>query len=269
MSQFSFIQITDHHLPERETDLVKAFSPAHSFRLVLRHIAQNTAARADFILSSGDLVDPATEQSYTNLCRMLELQPGSMPPGPCKVTIEGLRDYPVYFMPGNHDERYLFLQHLFRQAQPAPLVNTSFQHQGVRFICLDMGAGAKAVLYPETLDFLSQALLTPQPTIVLTHHHVTPIGARWLDAFIADDIHRFWEQLTKPSVRPRILGVISAHTHITYEEIVGGIPVYGLRSTAAPFALQDEPLLTLQPPHYRLFTVQDGLLTTRIFEVNV
>ena len=33
------------------------------------------------------------------------------------------------------------------------------------------------------------------------------------------------------------------------------------------FRRLDEPLLTLQPPHYRIFTVKDDLLTSRIFEV--
>lgn len=267
MDGFSFIQITDHHLPENESDLVLGYSPAYALRAVLRHIAQNTAWRADFIISTGDLVDPATTIAYQNLHQMLDLQLAPAPPGPGLVTIEGLQGYPVYFMPGNHDQRHLFLQHLFSGAHQTSLVNATIQHKGVQLICLDMGANAKATLYDETLDFLTQAMSAEMRVIIVTHHHVVPIGSRWLDEFIADGIQDFWELLTRPEFRPKIMGVISAHTHITYEKIVSGIPVFGLRSTGIPFAHLDEPLFTLQPPHYRLFRVQDGLLTTRLFEV--
>ena len=88
-------------------------------------------------------------------------------------------------------------------------------------------------------------------------------------AFIADDIQVLWDLLVAPRVNGKLLGVLSGHTHITYERFYKGIPVFGLRSTTFSFALQDEPLAVLEPPHYRLVSVQDGLLTTRIFEVNL
>mgnify|MGYP000704716357 CR=1 FL=1 len=44
MSRFAFIQISDHHLPEREDDLVRGFSPSYAFRATLRHIAWKQSA---------------------------------------------------------------------------------------------------------------------------------------------------------------------------------------------------------------------------------
>jgi 3',5'-cyclic-AMP phosphodiesterase len=267
MADFAFLQITDHHLPEQESDLPRGFSPYYSLRAVLRHIAQNLGASADFVLSTGDLVEPATPQAYQNLFQMMQLQPGREPPGPGWVTIEGLQSQAIYFMPGNHDDRLLFQKYLFTQAAPDPLINASFEHKGVQFICLDMGAEPKAMLYRQTLDYLARALNSSLPTIIVTHHHVVPVGARWLDEYIADDIHKFWELLTTSAKHKKILGVISAHSHITYERSIEGILVFGLRSTAFPFAPVDEPLLTLLPPHYRLFEVKDSKLTSRVFEV--
>lgn len=267
MSDFSFIQITDHHLPEDMTALVRGFSPGHAMRAVLRHIASHTAEQADFILSTGDLVDPATKEAYQNFRSLFQLQPAAHPPGPGEISIEGLQEYPFYAIPGNHDERSLFQQHLFSNSSRSPLINAAFQNKGIQFVCLDMGAEAKAHLYPETLDFLKRSLQADLPTIVVTHHHVTPIGAGWLDNFIADGIQDFWQALSASHVAGKILGVVSGHVHISYEEIVHGIPVFGLRSTAFPFARLEKPLYTLQPPHYRLFTVRDGVLTSRIFEV--
>ena len=269
MNNFSFIQISDHHLPERESDLVRGFSPTFTFRSVLRHIAEHTAQHADFILSTGDLVDPCSEAGYQNARRLLGLAPAENPGKPGEINIEGLQHFPMHFIPGNHDDRLLFLQHLFTRAPSNTLVNYAFQHKGVQFICLDMGAEPKAVLYPETLDFLAQALHNDVPTILVTHHHIVPIGSRWLDAFIADGIQNLWKMLTAPEVNGRLLAVLSGHTHITYEKYYKGIPVFGLRSTTFSFALQDAPLTVLEPPHYRLVSLQDGLLTTRIFEVRL
>ena len=58
---FSFIQITDHHLLESEDAHREGFVPGHALRMVLRHIARDTADKADFLLSTGDLVEPPTE----------------------------------------------------------------------------------------------------------------------------------------------------------------------------------------------------------------
>lgn len=269
MENFAFIQITDHHLPEQETDLPRGFSPAYSLRIVLRHIAKNAGKHADFILSTGDLVDPATQLAYQNLCQMIKLKPAQKPPGPGWVTIEGLQNQAIYFIPGNHDDRALFQQYLFTQASHQALINATFLHKGIQFVCLDMGADAKASLFDDTLIYLSQALDADLPTIVVTHHHVVPVGARWLDDFIADDIHKFWDLLTAGKHKKNILGLISAHSHITYDKVVDGISVFGVRSTAFPFALQDEPLLTLLPPQYRLFEITDGKLTSQVFEVEL
>jgi len=66
-----------------------------------------------------------------------------------------------------------------------------------------------------------------------------------------------------------VLGILCGHTHMTYEEEYKGIPILGLRSTAFPFARTDEPLMLLAPPHYRVVHIQDGVLTSRIFEVPI
>jgi len=261
---FSFIQTTDHHVTASETELLKGFSTRHAFRTVLRHIAQHVGEHADFIISTGDLVDHPSKITYQAFLNMLNARnPSSEIPGPLFISAEGFQEFPMYLLPGNHDDRSNFFKYLFPKSSPISLINASFTHKGVQFICLDWGPNTKAVAHPEMLDFLAQALGTDLPSIIVMHHQVVKIGSRWLDDFIADDVSRFWKIVTGR----KVLGIFSGHVHTTYERVVNGIPVFGLRSTAAPFALQDEPLTCLLPPHYRLVTVQDGILTTRIFEV--
>ena len=142
-------------------------------------------------------------------------------------------------------------------------LNIWFEHGGVRFVFVDWGRRAKASSTPGMFEFLSRALEAGRPAVILTHHHVTPIGVAWLDAFIADDVDRFWEIVR----HKHVLGVLSGHVHMTTETVVEGIPVLTLRSTAFQFARQARPLLTLEPPHYRLVTIDGDVLTSRVFEV--
>ena len=218
---FSFIQITDHHILDSETALLKGFSTAYAFRAVLRHIAENHAGDVDFIVSTGDLVDKPTEANYHNLGQMLQLDENTASaPGPLRISIEGLQAFPFYCLPGNHDDRDLFFRSLFPQTRPARLMNAAFIHKGVQFICLDLGPRSKAELHAETLDFLARSLHAGLPAILLLHHALVPIGSRWLDAFLADTYDPFWQIVSGRAV----LGIFCGHVHNTYETSRAGHP---------------------------------------------
>src|SRR3990172_2665641 len=98
MADFSFIQITDHHLLESEEELRDGFSPGHALRMVMKHIAEHVGERADFIISTGDLAEPPTEKAYQSAVKLLGLQTSASFPGPQKVNIEGLNGCPLYFL---------------------------------------------------------------------------------------------------------------------------------------------------------------------------
>src|SRR5258708_26647534 len=111
---FSFVQITDHHLLETETGLIRGFAPAPALRAVLRHIAGTVAGRADFIVSTGDLVDGGSQAAYEAASHLLGLAGGLVAaPGPLLLSCEGLREKPFYCLPGNHDDRDYFFRTLF------------------------------------------------------------------------------------------------------------------------------------------------------------
>jgi len=269
MADFSFIQITDHHLLESEEELRDGFSPGHALRMVMKHIAEHVGERADFIISTGDLVEPPTEKAYQSAVKLLGLQTSSSFPGPQKVNIEGLNGCPLYFLPGNHDDRELLTRHLFSNTKPLNLYNFTFVHKGIQFIFMDWGPESKAFFFPETREFLTEALQSDLPSVIVCHQHVKPIGSRWLDEFIADDIDQFWELLAKPGIKEKILGILCGHVHITYEDEYRGIQILGLSSTAYPFAKTDEVLVILAPPHYRFLSIQNNVLTSRIYKVPI
>jgi 3',5'-cyclic AMP phosphodiesterase CpdA len=267
MTDFSFIQITDHHLLEYEEQLREGFSPGHALRMVMKHIAENVAEKADFIISTGDLVEPPTDAAYQCAVKLLGIKAPAALPGPQKVNIEGLKEYPMYFLPGNHDDRELMTRYLFPNSKAPRLYNFTFVHRGIQFIFMDWGQESKAYFFPETRDFLAKSLETDLPSVIVCHQHVKPIGSRWLDEFIAKDINQFWEIVAKPGVKENILAILCGHVHITYEEEFRGIPILGLRSTGYPFAKSDEILMLLAPPHYRFISIQNNVLTSRIYKV--
>ncbi len=261
---FSFIQMTDHHLRESEALLTNGYSTAYALRTLLRHIAHNPVVQPDFLLSTGDLVDRASAESYGTFRTILGLETGATHlPGPHLATGEGLPGLPLYVLPGNHDDRELFYQHLFPGVPAAPLMNVTFTHKGIQFVCIDWGPQDQTIARPAMLAFLRAALRDPQPAIILMHHHAVPVGSRLLDWMIADEVDRFWEVIRGGNV----LGIFGGHTHMTTETYVEGVPVWGLRSTAPQVVIQEQLIPCIQPLHYRVVTVHDHLVTTRIFEV--
>ena len=272
-STFSFIQITDHHLREHETDLTFGFSTAHAFRATLRHLAQH-APPPDFLLTTGVLVNTGTDAEYQAVRAMLGLRDFSPAPGPQRVKSEGLHDMPMYFLPGNHDPRDVFFRNMFPDdiapgasvppgASPR-LMNVVFTHKGIRFICIDWGDVNKPIAYPAMLEFLTQSVRDRSPAILLMHHALAPVGIPRLDSFLPDDVPGFADIVRGSSV----LAIFCGHFHTTYETAIAGIPVYGLRSTTFSFAPDgDKMLFVLRPPHYRVVTVTDNTVTTEIVEV--
>ena len=265
MTDFSFVQITDHHLLESEETLREGFSPGHAMRMVMRHISQNVADKADFIISTGDLVEPDTDATYQGALKLLGITSAAALPGPQYMNVEGMKDFPTYFLPGNHDKRDMFTRYLFPESQPPGLYNLTFEHKGVQFIFMDWGPESKAHFFPETCDFLKNALQVDLPSVIVCHQHVKKIGSRWLDNFLADNVDEFWD-VVSPN-KEKVLGILCGHCHITYEDVYEGIPILGLRSTAFPFAKTDDPIVMLAPPHYRYLHVHNGVLSSRVYEV--
>ena len=265
MTDFSFVQITDHHLLETEETLRDGFCPGHACRMVMRHISEHVADKVDFIISTGDLVEPETDANYQGAMKLLGINSSAALPGPQHINIEGLNNFPMYFLPGNHDERALMTKYLFPESKAPKLYNFTFEHKGVQFVFMDWGPESKAHLFPETKEFLAQALSSELPSVIMCHQHVKKIGSRWLDNFLADNLAEFWD-VVLPN-KEKVLGILCGHVHITYEDEYGGVPIYGLRSTAFPFAKVDDPLVILAAPHYRYMHVHEGVLTSRIYKV--
>ncbi|MBI5878790.1 MAG: metallophosphoesterase [Chloroflexi bacterium] len=268
---FTFIQISDHHLPADEGLLKFGFSPWVAFRATLRHIAAHHAAGADSLVSTGDLVDTGTDAEYAAARRALGLETRTPPPGPQALGFDGLQGLPAYFLPGNHDPRETFSRNMYGEAgtqaggSETRLYNHVFDHRGVQFVCIDFGAENQAVVYPQTVAFLADALRAAGPSIILTHHQVVPSGIARLDQFLPADPAPLARALRGRAV----LGIFCGHFHLSYEGRFAGVPVFGTRSTTHSFADAGGGRMhyIIGNPHYRVVTVGDERVSTQIVEV--
>lgn len=239
MSGFSFIQISDHHLGESEQTLRKGFLPAYAFRAALRDIAQQCKDQVDFIVSTGDLVLGATAAEYENVYRMLNLKAVSPLHGPQLVSIEGLQDFPMYFIPGNHDDAFQFSSCLFHHPPQGEQLHLSFRHKGVHFVSPDWGpeepGGIAPDTPPELLTWLAETIQPDEPTIILIHYAPILLPGRWKDDMVPRNIDRFWRVLEG---RKNIMGIFAGHIHQTFEAQVFGHRVFGVASTCYQQILQ-------------------------------
>jgi len=263
---FSFIQITDHHLGESDQDHPYGYPASLTFRTVLDSIAAS-GEQFDFLVSTGDLVNRPTDASYRHLKDILQFGVAAQLPGPHRIHYGSLQDFPVYLLPGNHDERKSYFRNLFDRQDLAHM-NASFLHKGVRFICLDWGGLEQGELSTELLAFLDGELGAGDPAVLLMHHNVIALGAAWLDRFLSKEVGAFYECLRGRNV----LGILCGHLHSTYDRVWEGIAVLGLRSTGFQFRFEGKPIMVPLPPHYRVVTItgaegQPARLTSRVVEV--
>lgn len=256
-----FVQITDHHLTG--DGLLWGYQTHTALERVLQHIAAH-AGPLDFLVSTGDLTEHGTVAEYESFLTLLQAEPAANYPGPLRVHAAGLAGLPCYVLPGNHDQRPVFLQQLFGCSSTASHLHGSFTINGVQFVVVDWGPRGKAVVDGGLIAWLGRTLSREGPNVLLMHHHVAPVGTAWLDVMIADDVDRFAAQVLNRNV----LAMLCGHTHASFEQSLVGIPLFGLRSTCFQFvAGSAAPLRCLQPPHYRIVTIDDHTVTTELVEV--
>jgi 3',5'-cyclic AMP phosphodiesterase CpdA len=280
MTGFAFIQISDHHLGDSEWTLRKGFAPAYAMRAVLGDIAARWATRTDFIFSTGDLVLGGSAAEYAFVCQMLNLprekhaglpQGTATPPGPVRISAAGLRDFPMYFIPGNHDEASAFCRQLFGETVPAgQRLHLSFRHKGVHFACPDWGpevAGHAPDTPPDMADWLAAAIHPGEPTVIVIHYAPLLVPGLWKADMVPGHIERFWQAIAG---RRNVLAVLFGHTHRGFAGEHEGLPVMAVAATSYQHVLHgDEYIRALLPPEYRRVEIEGGRLTSQVYQVEL
>lgn len=248
------LQITDTHLfADKEADLL-GILPWYSGKAVVAAILEDVLDKqtpvADFILSTGDLSQDRTPESYYHFCELMAELPS-----------------PVFWLPGNHDSGAVM---------QAALTKAGISH-AKHLICgqwqvllLDTHIADKTYgeLDAEQLALIAEAVERyPEHHLLLAVHHQTlPVGCAWLDQHDLRNSHEMQAILQRHQAAKVVL---CGHVHQGFDQQVDGVRYLASPATCFQFKpLSDEFALDSKEPGWRAISLYpDGRLSTQVWRL--
>lgn len=243
---FRLLQLTDLHLYADSEQRLLGQNTRRTLETVLT-LAQARHWPPDAIVLTGDLVHDEQPAAY----------------GYLRERFDGL-GVPCHCIPGNHDRLDLLVGHLDSDAASALRVVTAGPWD---LVLLDSTVpGEEGGHLPgHVLAALTAQLQAgrDRPTLVFLHHHLRPLGSRWIDTMQVDNGAAVIAELAR---FPQIRAVICGHVHQEAEQETQGLRLLATPSTCVQFQPgSDDFALDAQTPGYRWFELHaDGLLLTGI-----
>ncbi len=235
------LQITDLHLQENPTDLMRGENVEARFCMVLDQLM---SLSADALLLTGDLSHhaPAAYERLTSYLDELS--------------------YPSYWIPGNHD-----LPDEMRRYAGKGLGQKALRFQNWQVLMLDStsqpdGRGG-GTLSAEELDFLHVELdaTDSEHVLLVMHHNPVSVHSAWQDKIGLGQAARFWDVVAR---YPQVRAVIFGHVHQAWQLSRGDIQLFSSPATAPQFKKgcersETEQDKTLALPAYTAYTLHpDG-----------
>lgn len=199
--------------------------------LCARHVAylNNLRERPDAVVITGDITNCGSAEEYIMARRILSLL-----------------DYPVYLIPGNHDNNAHmvdgftgFARYLGEDPQAIHYVIDDFP---VRCVFIDSSVDGElhGHIREETLDWLTTTLEAQpaQQTILFMHHHPLPMGCVHMDLIRCLNGEKLLRLLKN---FPQVSRIYCGHTHRTIFHQVDSLIICTAPSTChqVPFDTQD------------------------------
>ncbi|MCP4407138.1 MAG: 3',5'-cyclic-AMP phosphodiesterase, partial [Gammaproteobacteria bacterium] len=240
------LQLTDLHLLSDQDQELWGINTFRNFAKVLR-MAVARYPRADFLLLTGDLVHEPLAEAYLLLQKHLRNFP-----------------FPVYHLPGNHDDPNLIGRCLKGGNVRSENV---VRKEAWQIVLLDSNAPVDSGgrLNGSQLQFLDWALATHPDhyALVCLHHHPVPIRSSWMDAMALVNSQQLFEVLDG---HPQVRGIVWGHIHQEFETEQRGVRMMGTPATSVQFVphcdrfAQDD----LGPGFRWLRLHLDGRIETRV-----
>ena len=213
--ELRLLQITDPHLfANHENDLL-GIKTVDSYDAVIKH-AFKYLGKCAAVLSTGDLSQDHSEKSYLNFSDRIKVL-----------------NMPCYWLPGNHDMQSVMLPSLLKcgLAKTKQIVSDHWQ---VILLDSQVEGVAHGYLSDEQLLFLEKKLqqYPEKYTLIAIHHHILPVGAKWLDQHILKNNDQFIALITRFS---NVKAVLSGHVHQSFDVTENGIRYLTSPSTCVQF----------------------------------
>lgn len=244
-------QLTDCHILADAQDRLKGVNTRATFEAVCRDLVEHHPG-LDLVLATGDLSQDESIASYDYLAQGLE----------------ALR-YPVFWLPGNHDDPVLMRERLAAKnifAAKQVLIGNWV------IVLLDSTVAGETggQLADVELDFLDQALSAQAEhhALVCLHHHPIPSGSDWMDQLGLAQPQQFIDRV---SAHANLRGVLWGHVHQEAHHRIDGTDWMSTPSTCVQFkpGCREFTLDELTPGYRRLDLLPDGRIDTKVWRVNV
>jgi Icc protein len=243
---YRLLHVTDTHLFEDPDARLRGVDTASTLARVVGS-ARADPRRPDAVLATGDLSQDETAATYARFRAILT---------PLAV--------PVWCVPGNHDAP----PGIDRALATAPFhVGGSFVAGRWSIILLSSFAAGDhgGRLGDEQLAWLAATLRAhhDRHVLVALHHHVLPLGSRWLDEFGLRDADAL---LAAIGAAPHVRAVLAGHVHQASDLMRNGVRYLTTPSTCFQFLPQSDAFaLDVRPPGYRwLDLMPDGSIATEV-----
>lgn len=219
-----------------------------------------------FVVIGGDLVSPDVDPQVRARTRPLTVRDYEASYEVFHSLVKRLTR-PVHFVMGNHDRRVPFRRVVLNERPPVDRPHHyAFTAGGYRLCLLDslQPAHDGGYLHPPQLAWLRRELRShaEEPTILVVHHQVVPVGVGVLDRIMLANAEDFWQVVGQAG---NVCAVLCGHVHLAHEGRRQGIPVLTTPSTCFQFYGTAEGLKsTPAAPMLRLVTCQGGQVTSTL-----
>ncbi|MEO0442850.1 MAG: 3',5'-cyclic-AMP phosphodiesterase [Pseudomonadota bacterium] len=229
------VQITDSHLGINHGETLLSMNPDESLVDVLTLI-DHQQPDIDLLMATGDIANNPSLSAYQRFY----------------TTVSDYLLAPMVWIPGNHDD-HAMMEDIIPGSQHRLVLLGDWL-----IIMLDSHVPGEihGNFSQLELGFLSDALIRYQDKhiVISFHHQPVPIGSQWMDRYIVQNAHVFWELI---SPYQNIKAVLWGHVHQEFDELYNGIRLLSSPSTCIQFA-----------PNHKEFALEDSMPGYRWFELN-
>jgi 3',5'-cyclic-AMP phosphodiesterase len=213
----SVVQVSDVHVVA-DGRLYGAVDPLANLVAVLESV-DASGAPPDAVIFSGDLADRGEPEAYRRFRA-------------AAAPFLARWDVPVVYLPGNHDVRAPFREHLLGLEPSGDAIDGVTWVDGLRIVALDstVPGASYGDLRSEQLVWLADVLAAPAPlgTLLVLHHPPVPGPIEVMNEISL----RVPEWLARVVAGTDVAMILAGHAHHTSGGALAGIPVWVGTATA-------------------------------------
>ena len=217
-----------------DSQFVAASPESQQAQMARKALRQIVAAKPEFLVINGDLVDKAGKEDFSFAKKMLEEEVGDA--------------FPIYYIPGNHEIAGTGTLDNFREVFGDNRYR--FDHKGTRFVLLDSSTGSFRTSDFEQLIELKKSLKEAASdssikNVVVIGHHPTEDPLPTDNSQLSDrkeaELLEDWLTEFRQTSKGKGIMYISGHAHTVELERVEGVP-YMVTGPAgkAPYGAPDD-----------------------------